>query len=85
MAQVNPSTALGESDSAEDQYAPYSEQDYAQALASGDGDDDEEYLAATNRFQDYAELPSFSDDEPGFVQGVNGDADLKPGDRKSVV
>lgn len=76
--QVSSSAISSESSSADDQYAPYSEQDYAQALASGDGEDDEEYLAASNRFQDYVELPSFSDDEPVFAQGANDDADLKP-------
>lgn len=76
--QVSPPAISSESSSADDQYAPYSEQDYAQALASGDGEDDEEYLAASNRFQDYVELPSFSDDEPVFAQGANSDADLKP-------
>ncbi|MDY7220448.1 DNA polymerase III subunit gamma/tau [Denitrificimonas sp. JX-1] len=53
---------------------PYSDADYAQAF-SADLDDDAHLDAA--QFENYAELPRFSDDEVELLQGANGTVDLK--------
>ena len=53
----------------------YYDDAYSQALADEAGDDEDEYLASSH-YQDYAELPSFSDDEPVQLHGNN--VDLQP-------
>ena len=62
---------------ADNQHAPYYEEAYSQALAAEADEEDEDYLDSSH-FQDYAELPAFSDDEPAFVQGARATEDLKP-------
>ncbi|HHX33674.1 MAG TPA: DNA polymerase III subunit gamma/tau [Gammaproteobacteria bacterium] len=52
----------------------YYDDAYSQALAD-ETDDEDDYLAIS-QFQDYAELPRFSDDEPAQTSGST--ADLKP-------
>ena len=53
----------------------YYDDAYSQALADEAGDDEDEYLASSH-YQDYAELPSFSDDESVQLHGNN--VDLQP-------
>ena len=57
------------------EHAAYYDDAYSQALADEAGDDEDEYLASSH-YQDYAELPSFSDDEPVQLHGNN--VDLQP-------
>lgn len=57
------------------EHAAYYDDAYSQALADEAGDDEDEYLASSH-YQDYAELPSFSDDEPAQLHGNN--VDLQP-------
>lgn len=59
-----------------DFYEPNYEQDYAQAMASPE-DDEEAYLEVSH-FQAYADLPVMSDDEPLLSMGGSAAEDLKP-------
>lgn len=60
----------------DDAYEPKYEEDYGQAMAATE-DDEDAYLEVSH-FQAYADLPVMSDDEPLLSMGGSAGEDLKP-------